>query len=292
MSANLVNDPTRGEVRVEEGEGIIEKLGDQAKRNVQVEIRATHTNLRHPVKGWLDTWGNEAARDVALQAHAEGRAVRYRIETHRKDSVAIDRPLADLGNDEKVRDLVSLQLLAGAPAGAGAAPAENARQAAPERPSAPEPADDGGVDPTADNAAQEPTARRGPKLAEAKPWEHANSDGSLNLGSYEVTAAVGMVELAYEQLVSRGEPFTIPQARYLGRHLLTAADNAQSAIRPDGRVDRMDNSHTRARGAVRTALERIGVPWGAEKPAVATWVDELAAEAAAILQAGIALLGD
>lgn len=143
--------------------------------------------------------------------------------------------------------------------------------------------------------------RRGPKIAEAKPWEPHNSDGSLNLGSYAVTASLGFAELAYELVVERirtdaavrgmaMEAPSFPQVRALTRVLLRAADRVQANVRPDGRVDRMDASHTRARGAIRSVLDLYPVPWGATDEERTAWEDELVAQATELLRIGIALV--
>lgn len=143
--------------------------------------------------------------------------------------------------------------------------------------------------------------RRGPRIQEAKPWEPYNSDGSLNLGSYAFTAAEGQVLLAHELLLARadavakaeGHPFAPPtegQIRGLARRLLQAADRTQAAVRTDHHAMRMDASHSRARSAVRTALEVHPVPWGAAGDELDRWVEDLAAYAAILLQVSVSLV--
>lgn len=116
-----------------------------------------------------------------------------------------------------------------------------------------------------------PEPRVGPRVAEGRPWEERNSDGSLNLGSNAVAAAEGMVLFAHDLFRERAlaldaDEFASPpspgQVRALARRLLEAADRVQAAAREDGRYDRMDNSHRRARAAVRAAVELNPVPWG------------------------------
>lgn len=67
--------------------------------------------------------------------------------------------------------------------------------------------------------------------------------------------------------------------------LLDAADRTQAAIRPDGRTDRMDASHTRARGAVRSVIDAQGVPWDviAQPEGRPAWVASLATQATQLL---------
>ncbi len=135
------------------------------------------------------------------------------------------------------------------------------------------------------------------RIMEARPWEALNSDGSLNLGSYEVLATLSTVELAHDLLLARSGPgsFTIDEVRRLARTLLAAADQVQANVRADGHSDRMDSSHTRARGAIRTALEHYPVPWGvpSEPPSPAekaVWVDELVGWATLLVESAVDLL--
>lgn len=132
------------------------------------------------------------------------------------------------------------------------------------------------------------------RIAEGKPWEPLNSDGSLNLGSYEVLAAAGTTELAHELMLARAveaghDVFSLDTMRRLARTLLGVADAVQATVRSDGRSDRMDASHTRARGAVRTALEAYPVPWDASADEKSAWVADLTSRAVAILGCSIEL---
>ena len=136
----------------------------------------------------------------------------------------------------------------------------------------------------------EQTMRR-PRVAEGKPWEPNNSDGSINFGSYHFLAAEGMVQLAHELLLAEWPGFapTREAIGRLARSLLRASDRAQAAIRADGHVDRGDNSHTRARGAVRAALEVHPVPFGTPDLAGA-WLNHLTDHAVMLLEVGATLL--
>lgn len=113
----------------------------------------------------------------------------------------------------------------------------------------------------------------GAKHTEGKPWEEDNSPGDPNRGSYGYSAAVGMTELAQDLLdkVDDEHPPALAKVTYLARVLLRSADAAQAAIRGDGWVDRMDTSHVRARGAIRSACESIPVPIGADETARNDW---------------------
>lgn len=158
--------------------------------------------------------------------------------------------------------------------------------------------------PPPDPASLKPSMRdrfgRGPRVGEDKAWEPTNSDGSLNLGSYVYQAAFGMTTLAAELLMERnralaaesGAELEVPtpgQMRGLARQLLRAADKAQASIRPDGRIDRGANSHTRARAAVRAALDWFPPPWGGTDADRAVWSDALADHAWELMRCAVAL---
>jgi hypothetical protein len=141
----------------------------------------------------------------------------------------------------------------------------------------------------------------GPRLLEAKPWEFYNSDGSLNPGSYAYQAAEGVVLLANDLLFARArdlasttpDGFKAPtqgQIRGLARRLLRAADRAQAALRDDGHVSRMANSHTRCRAAVRASLESYPVPWGATADVLDAWETSLADHAGLLLALTVELI--
>ena len=313
------------EIMVMEGLGNVTetKPPPAGGRNAHVTIQAK--GLRIPLSGWIDTADAAGAElwTLAQLAHAEGRSVTYRIEVHRKGNVDPHTPIADLAAIDKARRLVALGVAGIAPTrsepqeGAltpgtderrpGPAAPRNGAQAPASGDSGPLPlGPDGDPGPTESNEAP-----RRARVEEGRPWQPTNSDGSTNLGSYAATASIAFVELAHELLARRYaesaaavevarpsvEPEPEPpgpppmgQVVYLARQLLRAADRAQAAIRGDHRVDRMDNSHTRARGAVRSALEVYPVPFGAEEAVRQQWTENLWTRAADLLRAGLALL--
>lgn len=139
-----------------------------------------------------------------------------------------------------------------------------------------------------------PERRLGPMVAEGKPWDLHNSDGSLNLGSYAVAAAEGMVLFAHDLFRDRmrAEGGVVPtpgQLQALARHLLNAADRIQAAVRADGHANRMHNSHVRARAAVRAAVEVYPVPWGRSEE-TAAWLDSVVEYGTILLRATLALV--
>lgn len=155
--------------------------------------------------------------------------------------------------------------------------------------------------------------RKGVKVVEAKPWEPWNTDGSINTGSYAYQAALTMVDTAhglilrheadvYDKALAAWEPMQVTGASggttsnpkpsppappkfsrvaALARKLLAAADDVQKSMRSDERVDRMDNSHARARAALATALRAYPPPFdnSQDVDAVAAWVEALTVRA-------------
>lgn len=137
MAVIATVDDRGAEQRTETGVGRIVKLEPKGERNVRVFIDADH--LKEEVTGWCDR--QSAAWPAVEAAHAAGEKVWYRVDVHRKRSVPVDKPLADVDRREKVRDLVQVTAPEQAPtvSPAGAAPA--AAAAAPAAaPPAPEPA--------------------------------------------------------------------------------------------------------------------------------------------------------
>lgn len=291
-----------GEVRIETGRGIVVELGPGDKRNRQVKFRATHADLKELVTGWLDTEGSPAEM-VALveRAFAERFEVAYRVEVRRKDGADPATPIGDVGNREKVRDLVLVAPSAEAAVGSTTSSTPPpAQEPAGSAASPPPPADPGSEPGEGPRGPENGSGGPGPRVAEGKAWEEHNSDGSPNVGSWHVLAAAGMVDLAVELLTARaaeletaGQPFEFPPApakvKNLARTLLHVADHVQATARSDGHVSRGDSSHTRARGVVRTALALYPVPWDGDAEARAVWADTLGEYAAGLLRIAVGL---
>ncbi len=311
MGLDYTTDPVTGAgIRVETGIGRITKIDQgEGKRNAHVFIDAEH--LREEVRGWVDTH-DPLLYPRVYDAWMNEKRVTYRIVTRRKAAVAAATPIDSVGTRQKVRDLEAMELAPRAAQGTASAPSAPAQPSqAPPSPPAPVQRPSEAVQPPAANPSAErqppqsgaasgvgvtggaPAGRRGPKLAEGRPWEGLNSDGSLNLGSYEVLAAEGMVQLAHGLVLAAAAGGQISEDKRgnlravgaLAARLLRAADLAQASIRGDGYVDRMAVSHTRARGAVRAAVEVYPVPWDRSSDVATTeaWVQSLAEYAAGMV---------
>lgn len=293
------------EVRVETGKGLIQNADLEAQgRNVKVEFKATHTNLAELVGGWLDTQNN-ALYEAVREADLSRSEVEYVIHVKRKRDVDPSLSFAELSSRQKVRDLVSIKPAGGARRSDEPSPAQDVPRTPPavQEPRPAPPATSGSPAPSIPEQGPAPAraVRRGMRVEEAKPWERTNGDGSVNLGSYEAQACIGLASLAYKLMLEKarddadrtGGQVAAPSkanVAALARSLLQAADAAQAAVRADGCADRMDSSHTRARGAIREALDAYPVPWGATPEEKLAWRDTLATTAAMLLTTGVELM--
>lgn len=287
------------EIVVETGTGLVTSLAEiPGKRNAQVVFKATHTDLRDPVTGWLDTFDETQLANVR-RGHAEGLELEYRIEVHRKASVDKSVPIADVPKRDKVRDLVVVTpARSGGEAGhADPAPAEPAPAAVADQPA------DQAADTEPSPATEAPAQRERPArhVAESKPWEELNSDGTPNLGAFAVTAGAGIVDLAVETLLAGGVDLKIAAIRTVATDLMHVADEIQAGV-TGYRPDRMANSHTRARGLLRTVLRARPYPLdkvldehGAIQPkaadAAGAWTEKAVPAGVALLRMAVDLAG-
>lgn len=162
---------------------------------------------------------------------------------------------------------------------------------------------------TAKQVADAGVAEQGPKerrevqrgfSMEAAPHIVSNTDGRENLGSYQVQAAFAAENVAYDLIEKNAistaakvnatkaegeaqEPVqsvNLSQALGLAKVLLSLADKVQIGAYGGGRVNRMANSHTRARALVFDAIrKRFPVPFGAAPDQRVEWEVEVVAEA-------------
>ncbi len=251
-----------GDARLELGTGTLAKV-DRAdgKRNALVEVRVH--GLQHPLKGWADTQDPSLRLDTPI-----GSAVDYRIVVRRRSTSDRAVPLGDLPNDRKLRELVGL-----IPAVGGAAP--------------PPPVTDPDAGPQRAERPHSPDAHVNPSrlvASDARPWEPLNTDGRINLSSYEVLAAAGAIDHAATLL--REHTGAAPAAEHvvtIAGSLLAMADSIQTAA-TGGRVDRMSSSHTRARGFLRTAIEIHPPAFAASREERLAWREQVTAYAVALFR--------
>jgi len=128
-----------------------------------------------------------------------------------------------------------------------------------------------------------------PSVREEGPGALVNSDGSPNLASRAFQATAGTCELAYDLLAANQVDPTPGRVKLLGRVLLQAADQIQTALRGTATPDRCSYSHTRARGALRTVAPGVPLPRGQGEEALRGWADQVREQAQGLLQAALDL---
>lgn len=106
---------------------------------------------------------------------------------------------------------------------------------------------------------------------EAKPWEE-EVEGTLNLASHTATALYGLTELAIERLTEAGLPLTGKTVNALASTFAVIVARVQTAL--GTRPSLQDGSHTRLRGALRSALGNgLPVPFGADQQSWDHWAE-------------------
>lgn len=107
-------------------------------------------------------------------------------------------------------------------------------------------------------------------FSEGKPWE-ATINGLLNGASYSAMAVVSVPQIAGELLVAAGRPLNGPTLDRLTDLLATIIIDVQKSVRA-GEFDWSDGINTRIRGALRTTIETLPLPWDATtEEAWAAW---------------------
>ncbi len=281
MSKSVEVGADGAEYGVEAGTGTISKVDwpAEGKRNAQVEITAE--GLRFPLKGWADT-EDAAIREVLTEPRPP--LVTYRIEIHRDRDHDKTIPIADVDKFKKFRRLVlCAPAAAGGPDGAPP-PSRHGNDKFAGLPHDTETSPDPSAGQPVDNAPS-----TGPSV-------QMKSGGDLT-DTWGYCATIGCVELAFEHLVAARyagtiEAVTPTLVRWLGQLLLSAANDSQALAR--GAVDLNANSHTRARGAVRSALVNCPPPLASnfEDPAWDEWVTKLTKTAGSLMTIARTMLED
>lgn len=120
------------------------------------------------------------------------------------------------------------------------------------------------------------------RFVEGKPWEHDNGDGTPNRGSYAFQAVLGSVHLAHDLLRETQDPPAEHRrsVEAVTDAILLACDLTHARL-IGTTADRMANSHTRCRAAVRSAIDLIPFPGSVEPDTLDKWalrVADLAGE--------------
>lgn len=303
------------------------------KRNALVSI--TVARFESPVTASIDT-DDAALWRVAQEMWRTGGLFDYRIEIHRDGSIDPTIPFESVPKTKQARHRRLVWMEPAGPG--GQAPAGSPSQPAPapvpvvEVPSGnaadprwtPQPAGGPPVCPLcpepigtrrvhrheasgrfahhecwdADRTGQPISAPpAAPALDVANPTPEIAHPCPLDAASDMVDLALGLL-MEHRLAVGDVEPPPTRQVKALAARLLMAADKAQAKVRDDGLTNRMWDSHTRARLAVRTALKCFPVPWGEPGTPVEqlegqrkVWIDQLGAYAAELVAAAIEVEG-
>lgn len=132
---------------------------------------------------------------------------------------------------------------------------------------------------------------------EEPPYKRTNTDGRLNLGSYEVTQALDIVQAAHAAYVTeieandphRTDPPTHLEVSTLAAWLAAAVDAVQQQT-TGLRLDRMAASHRNAWRCVRQALTVHPVPFGADHDTRTSWWQALTAHAVELYRTALELV--
>lgn len=108
------------------------------------------------------------------------------------------------------------------------------------------------------------------KITEDKAWEPYTKEGELNPNSYAAMGVFGTVELAVEALHRAGLAITGSNVKSLAatfQHIVAEAQNHWT-----GSTSAADGANSRMRGALRTALATLPLPFGQDAAAWDAWV--------------------
>lgn len=115
-----------------------------------------------------------------------------------------------------------------------------------------------------------PATQTAPLLREGTSRD-TTVDGSLNPNSYAATAVFGVTQLAVEQLAKAGKPVSGKSVTALSQTLATVVLSAQERL--TGSRDWSAGANTRLRGALRTCVETLPLPFDGTAAEWSAWVD-------------------
>lgn len=108
------------------------------------------------------------------------------------------------------------------------------------------------------------------KIIEGKPWDTYTKDGHLDPISYVAIGVFGIAEMALEELHKAGQPLTGKNVKALAatfRHVTATAQEAWT-----GSSSMADAANTRMRGALRSVIATMPMPFGQSVEAWDAWV--------------------
>jgi len=124
-------------------------------------------------------------------------------------------------------------------------------------------------------------------LVEDKPWESHGVNGELNPNSYAATAAFGLVSLATETLHESGIKLSGSAVDALAGTFAKVVEEAQRNL--TGRTSMQDGANTRLRGALRTVVTTLPLPFGKDEQAWEQWYTAAVRRVGSIADAALRL---
>lgn len=122
---------------------------------------------------------------------------------------------------------------------------------------------------------------------EGKSWEPTLPDGRLNTNSYAATAVFGVVELAVAELHRADQPISARSVQALSQTFAHIISTVHEEVR--GPVTYQSGLHSRLRGALRTTIETMPIPFGADIDTWDRWVARATNRVRAIAKTAIAM---
>lgn len=256
-------DGVRAEVYVQRGTGEVKDIAPHENGKVaQIQIRTE--GLRFAQKAWINT---DTPQYKAIQEAYENRTpIEYRIESQRKlkndstkQAIPRDTPIAQLRENTEIARENTKTLLVGVNGEltdeAVTHPKEDPSQAG-RRPAQDPDIAKAAAAPANTAAAPNYTQPRS-GATEEPPYKEYNTDGTLNLGSYAVQAAVGAELFVRKAFVAKGVEVDEEEIVRYASISLAIADKIQAYVTKKPRADRMATSHARIRSLVYDVIDNF-----------------------------------
>lgn len=145
------------------------------------------------------------------------------------------------------------------------------------------------IDDSSNNPSTTETEDEMPIITEGKPFD-VTVEGELNPNAYAATAVFGLASLAVEELHKAGQAINKGNVTSLAQtfhHVVSKAQNSWT-----GSTSLQEGANTRMRGALRTVIETMPLPWGEDADAWASWADAAIKRSRAITTVALGLFED
>jgi hypothetical protein len=275
-------DGVRAEVHVQRGTGEVKDITPHENGKVaQIQIRTE--GLKFAQKAWINT---ETPQYKVIQEAYENRTpIEYRIESQRKlkndttkQPIPRDTPIAELRSSTEIARENTKTLLVGVNGEltdeAVTHPKEDPSQAGRRPAPDPDVAKAAAANTQVAPAQHQVQQHRGGAAVEEPPYKEYNTDGSLNLGSYAVQAAVGAELFVRKALIASGVEASDDDIVRYASISLAIADKIQAYVTGKKSADRMATSHARVRSLVYDVIDNF-LPIPASHAGDAEWVSKV-----------------